>query len=78
MSLSRHRSIHKIYMEQPKLVVPPNWKLKPQGKDLHGREGDQAIISPLQDGAEPDSAPIASAENVVNVTESLPEHPSDE
>ena len=76
--MEKHRARHKIYLETPGLVVPEKWKLKPQGKDLHGREGDQAIISPLQDGAESDGALIASAENVVNVTEYLSEHPSDE
>jgi len=79
--IDKHRAIH-ILTREFGLAEPNRWTGSPQKEVPHGRKDDQAIISPLQYGTVPEFAFVTdssqSAENVVNVTEPLLEHPSDE
>jgi hypothetical protein len=75
--IGKHRAVHKVRRMRG-LPDPSHWVEVP-----HGREENQSIISPLQDGPASDGALIMdssaqSAETVDIVTESLLEHPSDE
>ncbi len=76
-----HRGVHRL-TRQFGLAEGKHWTLvAPQAKVTQGRAGDQAIVPPLQDGTESDSALLTDslgAENLVNVTQPLPEHLSDE